>query len=376
MRIGFAASDWGTGDHGEAVPGGTAWYRCILPARWIADNTEHETFVGQDVAAHNRTGEIMLVERTHHDTSHPLNRTRWHHDLDVVVITRWMQADAARVIRRARACGQVVVNDLDDWYHGMAPWNLAWWTSHPRYDAERNRNHYMEALRASTAVTVSTPYIAERYRDKVRRPMILVRNAIDLDHRWPYPHPRSLSRPRLGWVGHTAFRHADVEQLAGVAGQFCRRHGWGFHHAGHVPGAPHAADLAKVDRDRVPVTESGLVPIDEYPSLFRDFEVGVVPLSGHPFNEAKSCIKGMEYAAAGVPFVAQASGEYRWLAEQGVGRAVRRPREWLRALDELVDPAARELEADRNRARLAKLSMSARWPAWLDAYTELADLVA
>lgn len=376
LRIGFAASDWGQLPDGTITPGGTAWLRCLLIARALRDHGGHETFVGQDIAAHNRTGELMLVER---DTLDPRRATteEWHHGLDVIVITRWMEAEAPRVIRRARANGQVVINDLDDWYHGMAPSNRAWWTTHPKASADRNRNHYMEVLRASSAITVSTPYLVDRYREHVNDavPMFVLRNAIDLD-RFAGPAPAPHDPPRIGWAGHVSFRHHDLETLRGVIGPWAQRNGWGVHHAGDDPRTGVSArDLLGVP-DGVPWTTSGLAPLAEYPGILRDLDVGLVPLSDAPFNLAKSAIKGMEYAAVGLPFVARATPEYEWLAEQGIGRTARKPRQWLRHLDELADPDVRAAEGAANRAALAPLDIGARWREWDDAYRQVHALVA
>lgn len=361
MRVGFVASDWGRHDDGTWTPGGTTWVRCILPARAL-DQAGHTTVVGQHVASHNVTRELIVVEEA---PGGPV----FHHGLDVVLITRWMHQDAAGAILAGRAAGQIVVNDLDDLYHGMGPSNKAWRDTHPDVNPTSNRDHYLAALQASSAVTCSTPYIADQYRRPLAGvPTRTIRNAIDPSRY--RPRPVDPDGTTFGWAGHVAYRHHDLEQLRGIAGPWARRNGWTFHHLGYTDLLPHAAELAGVDG---PTTAQPLVSMQSYPTALTDLDVGLVPLSGHPFNRAKSCIKGMEYAAAGVPFVASDTDEYRWLADHGVGRVARKPREWLRHLDQLADPDVRQADRDRNLAGLEALTIDVAGVAWHQWLVDLAD---
>jgi hypothetical protein len=45
--------------------------------------------------------------------------------------------------------------------------------------------------------------------------------------------------------------------------------------------------------------------------MLNGIHVGLVPLTRGPFNEAKSYLKGLEYAAAGIPFIATPTEEYQ-----------------------------------------------------------------
>ena len=92
----------------------------------------------------------------------------------------------------------------------------------------------------------------------------------------------------------------------------------------------------------------------EYPYGFL-FDVGVVPLVDIPFNHAKSNIKGLEYAVAGIPFVASPLPEYVLLAEEyGVGRLAKTARDWQRHLKALLDYEVRRDEARRQRHIVAE----------------------
>ena len=56
-----------------------------------------------------------------------------------------------------------------------------------------------------------------------------------------------------------------------------------------------------------------------YTSSVAELGVGLVPLLDSAFNRAKSWLKGLEYAALGVPFVASPTPEYVKLAGLGAG---------------------------------------------------------
>ena len=73
------------------------------------------------------------------------------------------------------------------------------------------------------------------------------------------------------------------------------------------------------------------------------FDVGVVQLQHDAeFNAAKSFIKGLEYSAAGLPFVAAPAPEYvRFNEEQGVGFIAydNKAKHWIKHLKALVNDA-------------------------------------
>jgi hypothetical protein len=65
-------------------------------------------------------------------------------------------------------------------------------------------------------------------------------------------------------------------------------------------------------------------------------EVGIVPLAPTDFNEAKSCLKMIEYASLGVPVLASATYDNMRMHELGVGGIVKHPGQWYRRLSQLL----------------------------------------
>lgn len=105
--------------------------------------------------------------------------------------------------------------------------------------------------------------------------------------------------------------------------------------------------------------------IEKYPESLRHFHIGLVPLAWNDFNHAKSYLKGLEYAASGIPFIATPTEEYRLLAEAGVGRLAATPDEWRDHATELLDPDVRRAEGQRIREIvLREFDISTMGEAW------------
>jgi len=115
--------------------------------------------------------------------------------------------------------------------------------------------------------------------------------------------------------------------------------------------------------------------LSEYPQMFRKIDIGLVPLNNVPFNHAKSTIKGLEYTAAGIPFISSWSPEYEFLESQGVGRVARNEEEWTKHLNELLDPKVRKEEIEKNYENVkANHSMAARAKEWDEVMKEILEL--
>ncbi len=106
----------------------------------------------------------------------------------------------------------------------------------------------------------------------------------------------------------------------------------------------------------------------EYPNLL-NFDIGLVPLSDNNFNNSKSTIKGLEYMAAGIPFIASPSEPYRELKQiNGLGLLAERPRDWKWCLEYLMDKSVRQKMAEEQRTAVKEFSIENNWTKWLTAY--------
>lgn len=371
MKIGYALNDWAMkalDDDGRPTFGGSGWARCGLPAKYLAA-AGHDVVCGTLVADGLKLG----VAEWGPD-ARPVEP--FHYDFDILILQRWMFGDIADRIEAMKANGQVVVNDLDDWFWGLDPRNNAFRATDPTRNVYENRTHYRRVIAASSAITVSTPYLAKRVSEMVghRCPVYVLENHVEMSAFTPGP-VQATRKPVVGWVGALPWRSGDVETMRGVLGPYALSTGSTIHHSGHYGGedGPKFWEAAGLDSNWV--TCSPMVPIDAYPSLFEPIEVGLVPLSDRPFNRAKSWIKGLEYAAAGVPFIAQDLPEYRRLFQlYEVGRLAKKPKDWLRHLEELREPENRMADQVRNLAGVKALDIESGWTKWLDRYLAIVSL--
>lgn len=339
MKIGFASADWSQSvfdDRGHPVWGGSGWarlgqYQNIVP---------HNVVVG---ALCSKKGVFGVIDWDKNP----------HFDLDVILMQRVMFDDVADKIRPAIAAGQKIINDVDDWYWGLSQSNQAWQASHPKYNPTENRDHYRKIVEWSSGVIASTPYLATKLKEFVRCPVVTIGNYIDTDRFTQHNHVDDV--PTVGWVGSTSHRSNDLEILRTVLPQLVKSGKIKLQHSGHLRGAATFASAVGVP-DELVATMPMAAPKD-YPSLL-NFDIGLVPLNDIPFNQAKSYIKGLEYAAAGIPFIASNLDEYRRLSDQyNIGRTAKKANHWRAAIQQLSDPAIRQQEAAKNLDNLRPLDI-------------------
>jgi glycosyltransferase involved in cell wall biosynthesis len=273
---------------------------------------------------------------------------------------RW----APRQIQIAQQLGQYIIVDIDDYHEGLTPANKAYELTHPERNKKSNREFYEQVIAAADMVTVSTPFLHEVYSQ--RHPNVqLVRNGVNMLQFERRKH--TTQKPILGWTGAVSYRNNDLEQLREWLPNFLEEHDLTFHHAGHDPDSPSFAEVTGIPEWRV--TTSPIVPIAHYADGLR-FDIGLVPLNEIPFNHAKSNIKGLEYAASGIPFIASDLPEYRLLHETGVGVLASTPEEWRSAAEILLDYKQRKQASAIGWGVVSReWSIEARADDWQELFT-------
>jgi glycosyltransferase involved in cell wall biosynthesis len=340
MKVGIATGDWAEGSrdqHGAQILGGSGHIRLgqFLPY------TAHNYVIGE--LAWHPDEEIFGVRDWDGED---------HFDIDLLIMQRWMHHTIPERIKIVQAKGQVIVNDLDDWYWGLSEKNLAFQSSHPRVNPKENTNHYKKTLSKSDAVIVSTQYLADRISKFVKPDNIfLLENHVELDKFRLWEHTES-EKPVVGWLGSTGHRSGDLEILKALYRKMGTER-WAYHHSGHIGWMNHF--YTEVGLEKGDVTILFPVPSPKLGQQMR-FDIGVVPLTDVPFNRAKSWIKGLEYAAAGIPFIASPVEPYVELKKRyGVGIVPKNVVGWQKAFESLRDPETRKEIASDNLRKIQSL---------------------
>jgi glycosyltransferase involved in cell wall biosynthesis len=151
-----------------------------------------------------------------------------------------------------------------------------------------------------------------------------------------------------------------------------KRRGWHFRVIG---GGGYEAEVSRqLGVDTMRLSSTTWRPLCLHHFIVASLDVGIVPLADTAFNAAKSWLKGLEYAAMGIPFVASHLPEYELLRDRGIGiLAHSKAKSWNRALSGLMDNPERDALGREYRTIVANdltiRSHAWRWPeAWRSAW--------
>lgn len=337
MRI-FAGHDGGSG---------CMYYRVELPMRQLERHGHEVTYMSAGDGP--RTVPVTLEHMAGHD---------------VIVGQRFNAFRGLGTWRRARTPGTRLVYEIDDDVFSVTPEN---WNAYHVFNRPDIQDAVMHMAGVSDLVTVTTPQLAKVMREQTGCEKTLVLpNCIPawvLNMRTP-----SRDRPAVGWQGG-ASHGVDVGLVAHPVRRFLKRFPqWDLQLAGtDFRPTFRAGERALYTK----WTEVQKDPAGFYQSL--DFDIGLAPLAPRAFNESKSDIKVVEYAARGIVPVATDCVVYRDFIRHGVnGFLVREEHEWLKYLSILArDPAllARMSAAAKHDA--ARRTIEEHWTDWERAYQDL-----
>lgn len=277
-------------------------------------------------------------------------------DADVVILHRPLFGALVDNIAPLQAEGRAVVVDVDDDLqhpHPQHPWaSLGSRHLDPR--------QCLRACELADLVTVSSDALAQVYgrHGRVR----VLRNGVP-EHLLEMP--RRSSGKTIGWGGIVHTHPEDLLCCGAAVGDLVESDGWRF----LVVGSPKDVQV-QLDLPDAPDFTGGLT-VSGYQDALGQLDLGIVPLGDTLFNHSKSWLKGLEYAARGVPFVAADVPEYRLLAAKGAGVVAASPREWFAHLRDLMrDESLRSDSAERGRAAALGLTYETRAHEWSDAWAE------
>jgi hypothetical protein len=332
---------------------GCGHYRMIWPAEALVEAGHADIEI---IPAHRRH-EIQAVM-----VGNRVKDVRVPDDADVIVLQRVTHRFLAQAIPVIRSKGIAVVIDIDDDLSRIHPSNPAFSHLHPRSNIDHSWHYTVEACNAATWVTLSTEALMKRYGVPGRQSVC--KNSV---HDW-YFDIVHFDSDLIGWAGSLHSHPDDVPQL-GTSIAKLMREGLDFATIGSPDGIRQALRL---DRD---AQSMGVVTPLEWPHYVAKIGIGLAPLAPSQFNDAKSWLKPLEYAATGVPCVISPRAEYRKIHALGVGLLAEDQKEWYRKIKLLArDPALREDLAARGREAVRDQVYRLTAVQWLEAWTNAYQL--
>lgn len=247
---------------------------------------------------------------------------------DSIVLQRQLEAHQIDFIERLKRFSKARrVFEIDDLITNLPPKSV-----HRKSIAADIGARLRKAVGLCDRLVVSTEPLARAY-GRLCDEVVVLPNRLE-KARWLglTPERRTNGKPRVGWagaVGHTG----DLALLTGIVEATAKEVDWVFF--GMCP-----------DNLRRFVAEAHQwVPLHEYAEKLAslDLDLAVAPLENHPFNEAKSNLRLLEYGVLGYPVVCTDIVPYQ--GDLPVTRIANRHQNWVRAIRDMV--------ADRDACRRA-----------------------
>ena len=349
MRVGFISMDWAGGVRdntfiplildGEPIQGGSGHVRIGQYIPYFPAYGIQPVF-----------GLPVFDERTQR-----LGVNEWpgrlDFDFDVIYMQRLMSRDHIRQIKAARASGQIVINDVDDWYWDLGKNHITSKNVDPTRSPDTNIDIYRQVLSLSDAVVVSSEFL----KNKISEWNSFVKIHYNFVNTAAFARENTYEqkdRIVIGWTGSIPFRSgADLKILRPYSKEITKFARW--HHSGGASSFTKSYDVynrffKQIGVEAPMVTESPIVP----PTMMAQqmcFDVGIVPLEDIPFNHAKSYMKGIEYSASGLPFVASPLPQYIYLKNKyDIGVVVDHPSQYVDELRKCLNASYREEQGQKN----------------------------
>lgn len=284
---------------------------------------------------------------------------------DIVVFQRPGSYQIPLIIPLLQNQGKKVVIDMDDSLSLIHPKNPAYKTYDPRSNHRINWMHAAKACEMADLVTVTTPALAEEYGQHGRVEII------------PNHIPQSFLRiPRpvndkvvIGWAGYTATHVDDLIVTKGMINQVVAETNSKFVGFGDQK---IFQDIGV--RHRAPNELWSFTSIPEYPKRLVGFDIGLVPLQPSKFNEAKSWLKALEYAALGIVPIVSPTPDNMRLVELGAAVLAETPADWYKETKELVlDNDKRKELSEKCRQVAAQWTIEANAHKWWSAWEKVYD---
>ena len=333
----------------HGIPSSTGFYRSILPARSLR------------AIGHKAKVDSTIMVNYFDDL--PVSLAE---DVDVLVWQRPLHVEDVETM--SLPFGGLRVVEADDDFLHLQDWSplLVSYVQQDFVPLDR----FKKCLRIADLITVTTPELAELYKDYCPNIKVLPNHVEVPVWELAMANGQRLKEPgkvSIGWAGWT--HGYDLDVLMGAIEPVVNWSPMVNHNLATftLVGWPEAAK-----KFSCPVRAYPWMRIDEYRPVVASFDIGLAPLKNEIFNRGKSWLKVLEYMACGVVPIASAwHADYSRLIKHGVnGFLARDKKEWREYIQTLVDdPDLRNQMRTAGRQTAWKYDNETRaGPLWAQAY--------
>jgi hypothetical protein len=313
--------------------GGVHHYRIAEPFRVLSDQ-----------GVRTATGKILTNEIVAHFDTILVHMLHYEHTLDA-----WEQLAAGGKTR--------LVLDVDD-----AMWAPDWEPFKKNYPPEAIKRLYRVAELAHVITTPS--FVIAEHMEQFNRNVWVVPNTVP--GYLLFQTPRDNRHPVVGWQGSASHQPDLTDSFMRQMSRFLvSTEPWKWKVWGYDKKAlpPHLHEWMET----VP-WETNIKRY--YRSLSMD--IGIGPLKGSAFTDAKSSLRAVEYAALGIPAVLSDSPAYRGWVEDGRTGYLVGPDDWYDALRSLaLNPELRREMSFNARSKATGWTTETNYMRWVEAWNSV-----
>lgn len=299
---------------------GCGWYRCHVPG----------------VALKKLGYEVILDDKAYVEY---LNS-------DVVVISRPCTEKHLEAIRYVNSRGKLSIADVDDNMWDVKPSNHAY----KFWSKPKNVAFFNACLKEVQMITTPSQHLGKLLGQRNRN-IKIIPNMLPDDF-WPNID-RDYSPPviKLGWAGGTS-HFEDLEMVVSPVKQVVEEFkNVELHLFGNfkMMGNPF---------EGFPAVLYDIATLENYPSVIRQFDIGFIPLENNNFNNFKSDLKFVEYAAAKLPVIISNTPVYELrVTHNETGLFANNDKDWIKGLKRLINDAGLREKLGENARKYAEKRM-------------------
>lgn len=279
---------------------------------------------------------------------------------DIVVFQRPARRQHIQAFKFFQKEGIKVCVDMDDDLTSIHPKNPAYqpYNFHGTNGGDMHWRFCSQACEMADLVTVTTPRLQEVYGG------VVVPNCIPERY-------LEIKRPEnelvtVGWGGITATHPDDLQITHGIINQTLTSTK-GLSRFMALGDEQALVNLGIRNRD--PNGFQKGVDIEQYAEFISQLDVGIVPLTDTPFNQAKSWLKSLEYASVGVVPVVSPTYDNMRMVDAGSAIVARNPRDWAAETVKLIkDNEYRQEMASRARTFASEWTIEKNTATWAKAW--------